>query len=491
MAAIANRIAKNTTYLSLSSVLQKVLAFGFYIYLASQLGEELLGRYSFALSYTGIFVILMNFGFVPVITRDGAKDDNSIQRRFEEILGVKVLLTAVTLVVMFGIFSLLHQFNPLPLYTVQLVMMAGVIIVVDTFRSVFLAVLRAKQQMLYEAIGQILYQVIVVVGGVGIFMMGHKARAMVIVIGVASLIYLLYAIYAVVAKAQIVPRFVLRRSVLWPLLKLAAPFALADVFFRLNGSIDTVMLEYLAGDRFVAWYNIALKLTVTLTIIPGAFATAFFPAMSKAFVRSRQELATIFDQAMEYLLLLATPISVGAFIMAPTIIDLAFPDFPASTSALRIFMVSVIFLFINYPIGNLLNAANKQTTNTVNMGIALVVNIIINILLIPQYTYNGAAVAAVASSIALVLLGLPHVAKLIDLHGARLMNRFARAGLASAAMGGAVWWVLTLSFGNTVVQFLLPIGVGVGVYAITLLLVKGVTTAELASIKTAIAQKMS
>ncbi len=470
--SLTSKIAKNTTYLSLSSLFQKILSFGFYIYLANQLGEVLLGRYNFALNYTTIFVIVMNFGLVPVLTREGAKFKEKIEELFGFILSVKLILAVITLPLMFGIFHALNLSKEMPIETIQLVYLAGIVVLLDTFRSVFLAVLRAKQEMHYEAIGQALYQVVVVAGGAAVLMSGFKTRAMVLVIMAASLVYFCYSVYVVVAKAKIRPHLRWTAGQLIPLLKVAAPFALADIFFKLNGSIDTVMLEYLAGDRYIAWYNIASKLTITLTIIPGAFATAFFPAMSKAFVESKDVLKQIFEQTTQYLIIVAIPISFGAYLLAPQIINIAFPDFPAAIPALQIFMAGLLFLFINYPIGNLLNAANKQKMNTINMGIALIVNIVLNIILIPQHTYLGASIAAVVSVVVLVGLGLPRAYQIIQFNVLDLLERLAKAVLAATAMAVALYAFAPYS------GVLTLMAIGITSYSVVLFLVRGITIAE-------------
>lgn len=481
--SLSHKIAKNTTYLSVSSIIQKIFSFGFYIFLAAQLGEIFLGRYNFAMQYTSIFVIVMNFGLVPVLTREGAKRAEHMKEQFEFILAIKLILAAITVPIMLALFHALNVFNELPAYTVNLVYLAGLVIILDTFRSVFLAVLRAKQEMQYEAIGQIIYQLVVVGGGVVVLLQGFKAQGMILIIMVASIVYFIYSLYVVISKTDIRPKLRWDKERLLPLMKIAAPFALADIFFKLNGSIDTVMLEYLAGDRYVAWYNIALKLAVTLTIIPGAFATAFFPAMAKAFVDSKEALKNIFEQTTQYLILISVPISFAAFVLAGEIIRVAFPDFTATTPALQVFMAGVVFLFINYPIGNLLNAANRQTINTLNMGIALTVNIVLNLILIPQHTYIGAAIAAVVSTIVLVALGFPQAYAIVRFDVLAMLERFTKAVIAAVAM------VIVLHLAQPYLHITILVPIGVVTYTLALFIVRGITVSEIKSLTRAIFSK--
>lgn len=475
---LSSVLAKNTTYLTVSSIAQKALAFWWFTYVAMQLGEETLGKYTFAVTYTSIFVILMNFGLIPVLTREGAKQPDQLQRQFSLAITLKIILTVISLALLISVFYGLNYFQPRPEYTELLVYLAIGIIIFDTFRSIIFGVLRAQQLMHYEAIGQFFYQVAVVIGGIGLFSFGYSAGGLIIAINIASLLYLAYSIFILLKKTTIRFQWLWHWSAMRQLLLIAAPFALADVFFKLNGSVDTVMLEYLAGDRYVAWYNIALKLTITLTVIPGAFATAFFPAMSQALIKSREALRDIFEQSTIALLFISVPIAIGTAVLAPTIINQVFPGFPAAIPSLQWFMASVVFLFVNYPIGNALNAANRQLLNTVNMGIALAVNVILNVMLMPQYTYLGATIAAVASIIILVGLGLPHVYQMTGFRSWLLLKKFGLAVLSAGIMGAALWWLQT----TVAMTKLHLVGAILGaslVYSSTLLVTRALSITEL------------
>lgn len=475
--SLSSKIAKNTTYLSVSSLLQKLLSFWWFAQVAHYLGADLFGKYQFALNYTSIFVIIMNFGLVPVLTREGARQDKNLQDQLNSVFTLKTVLTVVSLVVMFTTFHILNVFKPQSFYTVELVYLAGGVIILDTFRSIFLAVLRARQAMQYEAIGQLLYQGVVVGLGLAAMSLHFQGLGMVWAISAASAVYLVYALVITLRKTGLWPHWSWQNKVIWTLLKIAAPFALADVFFKLSGSLDTVMLQYWAGERFVAWYNIALKLTVTLTVIPGAFATAFFPAMSRAYLESTDKLKAIFERSMQALLVISFPIATGTLVLANDIIATVFPDFPAATIALQIFMSGVVFLFINYPIGNLLNAANKQLLNTTNMGIALGVNVILNVLLIGPYNYVGATISSVATAVVIVLLGLPHVYQIIHFNIWWLVKKVLQTGCSATLMALALYYIhplLVQHFSGKII-ILISLGISALLYLPALLLTQAVS----------------
>ncbi|MFA6388895.1 MAG: oligosaccharide flippase family protein, partial [Patescibacteria group bacterium] len=98
--ALPARLAKNSTYLTLSSIFQKIVSFWYFAYITGALEAKTLDNYVFALNYAGIFVIIMNFGLIPVLTREGAKQPEKIQEQMDTILTLKLIITAISSVVM-------------------------------------------------------------------------------------------------------------------------------------------------------------------------------------------------------------------------------------------------------------------------------------------------------------------------------------------------------------------------------------------------------
>ncbi|MBU0731466.1 flippase [Patescibacteria group bacterium] len=480
----AGHLAKNTTYLTVASILQKLISFGYFIYIARMLGDINLGKYAFALSFASIFVIFMDFGLGPILTREGAKENKDITKYLGYVLAIKSFLIVGSILAMIIAINWLGSARDFAQYDINLVYLAGVIIILDTLTFSFYSVYRALQKLKYEAIGIMCYQVIIAAVGVYILSSGYQAMGALLAILAGSIFNFFYSLYLVFIKGKYKPKIKIDRKTAFNLLKIAAPFALAGIFFKLNGSVDTVMLKSIAGDRFVGWYNVAFKMTMALTVLPGAFATAFFPAMSYYFKHDKTKLKTIFEKSIVYLTVISLPISVGVILIArPLIITIYTDAFEASIIALQIFMASLFFLFINYPIGNFLNAVNRQTINTINMGAALLLNIVLNIFLIPRLTYIGAAISALVSTVFLVCLGAPWVYKMIKFDFKFLFIRFIKVVLACSVMG------LIIYFLKDSVNLLLVIIIAALAYPALILLIKAVTIDEIKALKQSILKK--
>lgn len=479
-----SQIAKNATYLTVASILQKIISFGYYIYIARILGDINLGKYAFALSFSSIFVIFMDFGLSPVLTREGAKENKDIQKYLSYILALKIILITGSIIAMIIIINVMGNLENFSAYDINLVYLAGIIIVLDTLTFSFYSVYRAWQKMKYEAIGVLIYQIIIACVGVYLLSRGSEAMGALVAIMAGSIFNFSYSLYLVFVKGKLKFKLTFDRKKFFTLLKIAAPFALAGIFFKLNGSVDTVMLKSLSGDRFVGWYNVAFKMTMALTVLPGAFATSFFPAMSYYFKHDTSKLKSVFEKSMVYLFILSLPIGIGTILIANDLIITIYTDaFEASVIALQIFMAGLFFIFINYPIGNFLNAVNRQTINTMNMGIALLINIVLNMILIPKYTYIGAAFSAVISSVVLVFLGFPWVYKIIKFDIKYLLIKLLKV-LFSCLILGLIIYLFADIFNLLVLIILAAVG-----YVMALFATQTVTKKDLVDLENAVLKK--
>ncbi|MBU1149042.1 flippase [Patescibacteria group bacterium] len=465
-----DRVAKNTTFLTAAQGVQKVLSFFYFAYLAAKIGDIDVGKYVWVLSFTGIFALLMEFGLSRVLTREVAKNYEKARQYLANVLGVKILLAIVTVILAVITVNALNR-EPL---VVTMVYLACAVIVLDTFTQTFYSIFRAFQILKYEALGIVIYQALILGGGLLVIKMGWGLNYLIAAVLLGSLFNFFYSFILLSLKGKIKPAISFDKQVIKPILFIAIPFALYGIFYKVSISIDSVMLGVLASDRFVGWYAVASKITLALTFIPGAFATSLFPAFAHYFVSSKENLKKTFENAMFYLMVISLPLSVGIFTLADKIILRVWgPVFEASIVSTQIIISGLLFIFLNFPVGNLLNACNKQVVNTVNMAITMAFNVILNFILIPKFDYVGASISFLASSVLLIVLGLPWVSKIIDYNKEWLLKKLGLVVASSLLMGLVIVWL------KSTFNFLLVIPIAVLVYFGALFLFRGLRMSDI------------
>ena len=145
-----------------------------------------------------------------------------------------------------------------------------------------------------------------------------------------------------------------------------------------------------------------------------AFVASLYPAMSRYWLENRKQLVISFEKALIYLMVISIPISAGVVALADKIILIFNGDYEKAIMPMQIIILSVMFIFINFPIGSLLNACDKQNKNTANMIIATIISIAMNLILIPRFQAVGASITVVVTNLLMAILGIYWAKKTID-----------------------------------------------------------------------------
>jgi O-antigen/teichoic acid export membrane protein len=134
------------------------------------------------------------------------------------------------------------------------------------------------------------------------------------------------------------------------------------------------------------------------------------------------------------------PIAVGITFIADRVILLIYePEFASSAVVLQILVWAVLLGSINYLLLDLLVAINRQVSNIWTMGIGAVVNVILNLILIPIVGFTGAAIATVVTNMLICVIGFYFVSKYLQ--KIRVWKMVVGPIAACAIMGGILFYL--------------------------------------------------
>ncbi len=425
-----SNIAKNTSFFTLALVLQKIISFSYFAILARNLGPIELGKYYFAISFTTIFAIFIDLGLANVLTREVAKQKNKAQDLLGSVLAIKIPLAVLTVLAVVIIINLMDY----PTLTRQLVYISSVSMVLDSFTSIFFAVVRGFHNLKFESLAVIFFQLIVLTIGLTVLKMKLGLLFLMGALAAASVFNFCYSLTVLKLKWRLRIRPHWEKRLIRAIIAIAIPFALFAIFQRLYVYLDTVFLSKLAGDYYVGLYQIAFKIIFALQFLPMAFMASLYPAFATYWKQNREQLVVSFERAINYLIIISLPISVGIIVLADKIISVFKAGYGEAILPLRLIMIALIFIFINFPIGALLNACDRQKINTRNMGLALAISIILNLILIPKAQAVGAAVTVVLTNALMFILGAVWVPRIIKVRPRKILTVFWRVLLAAGVM---------------------------------------------------------
>jgi len=467
-----NNIAKNTSYLTIALIIQKIISFFYFTLLARFLGPESLGKYYFAISFTTIFAIIIDLGLANVLIREVAKAQNRAGRLIGSILALKIPLTLIAIAGSVLIINLTSGDELVKL----LVYISVISMVLDSFTTTFYAASRGFHNLKYESIAAIIFQFIVLLFGYGALRLSGSLVLTMTALALASLFNFIYSFWVAKFKIGVPIKFVYDKDLLKSIILISWPFALYAVFQRLYTYLDSVLLSFLAGNEAVGLYQIAFKIIFALQFLPLAFTASLYPALSAYWQSNREQLAITFKRAFNYLTIISWPIITGTFLLADKIVMIFKDGYQGAVLPLRISIFALFFIFLNFPIGSLLNACDRPKRNTFNMIIAALFSLVLNLFLIPRWQVVGASISVLLSNILMFVLGLAVVPKIMKYNFKDNLLIFAKVLLAVFFMG------LFIIFSAHSLPLLVTVLISALIYFVTLFLVKGIASADIKSV---------
>ena len=466
-----HNIARNTSYLTLALILQKIISFTYFILLTRALGLEMMGQYYAAISFTTIFAIFIDLGFANTLTREVAKHQDQAKNWLGNVIALKIPLSVITLIVAVGT-AALFGYNSLGF---QLILVSSISMILDSFTSTFFAAVRGFHNLKYESISSVIFQLIVLGLGYAALWFHLGVLAAMMVLAVASIYNFIYSLLIVRYRLGLKWQLLFEKEFILNIFHISWPFALFAIFQRFYLYIDSVMIGILANYHQVGVYQIAFKIIFALQFLPMAFTASLYPAMSSYWIDNREQLVKSFERAMNYLIMISLPIIGGVIALDDKIIDI----FKAGNEALwplRISILALFFIFVNFPIGSLLNACDKQKRNLFFMASVTVISVTANFFLIPRFQAIGASITVLATNAIMFVFGILEARKIINYNPKKNLVTLGKSLWAAAVM------TMIVFYGKTYMPILFATILGGILYFIFLYLVGGFKKQDIQSI---------
>jgi O-antigen/teichoic acid export membrane protein len=364
-----------------------------YVLLARTLGVESFGRYAYALSFTLLFGALADLGLSTVFTREVARTPDRTRELLISCLWIKLALSVVTLAMVAGAVRL----DAAAAQTLPLIVPMAVGMLLHSAALLFDGMLRASGRAGRSGVGLVLQSVAALVAGAGLLGLGWGPRA-------GAIAFLGGAIARVASAAwwsrdlwagsQRLPGS--GRGV--PLLRETAPLALATVFVAIYFRIDTVVLRVFQGEHAVGLYAGIYRVFEGLALLAVTCRSLLFPVMARAADGPSESLAVLCRRTVRVQLLFTLGVAVFISFHASGIVQgILGPDYGAAAPGLVLLIWALPGSYMADTLLFLLTAQRRQAWGTWAVGLTALLNVTLNLALVPRFSFLGAAVATVAS----------------------------------------------------------------------------------------------
>ena len=396
----ARRIGKNALYLGTAEVISRILQFMVMLYAARLLSQQSFGKFSFAVSLSFIAVILADLGINTLIVREIARNKSLASKYFVNAFSIKILLSIIAFLVVAFVLNALSY----PPDTREIVYVIWLFTILSTFTELFYSIFRAFEVMFYDALLKILRMVILAITSIYVLFKGYGVVVFGYTFILAEIIVVLMAFLIAFTK------FIkIKMEVDWPfikiLLKSALPFGMAFIFGSIYFFIGSIILSKIKGDAEVAIFSAAYNIILALLFIPTVYTNAIYPVLSRYYHQSKPELRLLYERSFKYLYIIGIPVSIGIFMLSKDILNFLYgAKYAAAAIALQIISLYLFLKFINFLMGTVLSSIDQQNKRMLGQGVTAVLNVMLNLLLIPSIGFAGAALATLITEIFLFVI---------------------------------------------------------------------------------------
>ncbi|MBI2143983.1 oligosaccharide flippase family protein [Candidatus Woesearchaeota archaeon] len=474
MTSDSETVVQNTGFLLIGEVTTRALSLMLVFAIARYLSNVGLGAYSFAFAFTDLLLNLVDLGIPLYINREMARDRAVASSYLSNVLGLRLLMAPAVLI-LGGLAAAAAFF--LGFITFETLFITAVAILgmtlnfaTEPFRSVFMS----HEKGSYYS-GLLIFERLLFTGtGLGLLAAGYGLRHVIAAYAFSQLVAFLTSTYLVRKRFfRFTPKLDL--AVVRHIIGNSMQFWMTSLLRMISQRADIIMLSVMQGFAATGLYGAAYKITEALRLIPLVIVTASFPTMSRLHAQAKESAKLLYEKTFYYLLIAAIPAATGLSLIADRLMPFLYgPGFASSAAALKLLIWAEALIFLHYLMGFMLSAVNKQHLFTIVTATYAGANIALNFLLIPKYSFIGAAAAAVATQAVAVLMLYHFSAK--SGYGISLPRLIYKPLIAAAAMAAAI-----LAMNQLHLFLVVPAAAAVYLGALTAL--KGIGKEELGIVK--------
>lgn len=365
------------------------------VWIARYLGPDRYGLIGYVVAFCGIFSVLINFGTDNILSRELIKSPDQSDNLLGTVFGIRLLGSLVAFIVSVSVAYFVNGHDNIWFLLVIIYSLGFFIQPVQVINIFFLSRVESKNNTLAQFLSVIISSLLKIL----FILLLKDSLVLLIIIYISDYLWqglILLLLYHKqkfnISRWRFIPT--LAKSIIkdsWPLM-----LSVAALFVYLH--IDQVMIGFMMDRSSVGIYAVAVRIVEIFYFIPSLLCNALFPAI----INSRKTNLVIFLKRLKYFFWLLGLIGFCLSIFIHfcykfLVINTFGQEYLAAAPILRIYMWSSVGLFLSLGINQYLIAEHKTKIIFIINFLVMIINIALNLILIPLVGLLGAAMATLIS----------------------------------------------------------------------------------------------
>ncbi len=466
------KVAKNTLIQIIGKVISTLLGLLAIAMITRYLSPAGFGEYTTITTFLAFFAVIADLGLTLVTAQMLCDPSYEESKSLNNLFGLRL----VSAIVFISLAPLIVLFFPYGA-TIKL----GVLICATAFffpalNQVIIGLFQKKLSMGRDVFSELISRLVLIIA---VFLSLHFKLGLngilIATVASAAINFLLH--YLLACKfTKIKPEFdwliwkkIISRS--WPL---AITIILNLIYLR----ADTLILSIFKSSAEVGLYGAAYRVIDVLTTIPFMFAGIILPILTSAWIQNNKEyFKKLLQKSFDFMAIIAIPLIVGSQLLAePVMKFVAGSDFAASGNILKFLIIAVAAIFLGTMFSHAVIALDKQKKLIWFYVFTSISSLIAYFILIPRYSYYGAAAVTIYSEIVIALFSGVCVYKYSKF---KPNFKIFFKSIAASVIMGLLIYLIPSNYQNNLSGLLLIIAVATLIYLLCLYLFKAICAKDI------------
>ncbi len=365
------------------------------IIVARYLGPEKFGILSYAISLSSLFAIATHMGLSGLAVRELVNKPKETPELMGSIFGVKFIGAMIAFTGYLVFINLFSDKSSTEFWVLILVSVTIFLKPFEVFDYWFQAKVKAKYSSIVRSVSITavsILKIILVITSAGLL---EIAATYV----VQTVIVITLFTYFFIKKADIqIRNWSFNINKVKELLGEGWMLMLGAIFAMVYLKIDQIMLRWIVGADEVGIYSVAARISEAWYFIPTIIVSSIFPKLLELKKENPEKFHRRLQQLFNFLFLIALGLAILiSFISTPLIETLYGLEYQKAAIILSIHIWAGVFIFMRAAFSKWVLVEDAVAFSLITQGLGALVNIILNIILIPYFQGFGAAVATICS----------------------------------------------------------------------------------------------
>jgi O-antigen/teichoic acid export membrane protein len=392
---VSSKYVLNTAWLLGEKVLRLTLGILITVWLARYLKPELFGVFNYIQSFVGLFIVIGTLGLDGIVVRELIKQPDKLK----EIMGTSFFLRLIGFLFLMLLLLITINFTSNTQEENILTLIFALSILFQSF-NVIDFYFQSKVQSKFVVYSRLISFVASSLFKILLIYVKAPLIYFVIVLVLDSFLLSVFLIFQYYRNGLSIFKWTFNISLAKTLLSDSWPLILSGIVVAVYMKMDQVMIKYMLGSYEVGQYSAAARLSEAWYFIPLVISNSLFPAIinakGKNMVLYKKRMMDLYG----FLFWVSAFVAILTVIFGDFVISLLYgSQYSGTSEVLKIHIWTGVFVGLGVASSKWFIAENLQKYSFYRTLLGAIVNILLNLYLIPKYGIVGAAYATLAAQI--------------------------------------------------------------------------------------------